>query len=312
MPASYLPDRLFKNPAFVDEVAIAPHGFVKLVRVDGDDDFIALSARHGKESDNPTPKLIRYMMRHNHTTPFEMVGLVFHLKMPMFVANQWKRHRMATINELSLRYDEATGEYWLPQGGKWRKQSTNNHQGSTDELIEIPALRCEAAGMMNLDAEEVAFEEYKSRIAQGASREQARSCLPVSIYTDFFWKVDLHNCFRFLKLRLDPHAQAEIREMSQIVENFVRQAFPIAYAAWVDCVRDAITLTVQDQQALVNFLDPDDGMMDVSKDFPSDREKKEFQKKLAQIWKRTSRAEVGTRRDESDPAYFPGNQDGDA
>lgn len=265
----------------MEQVSIAPHGYVALARVDGDDEAIAWSARHGKESDNPTPKLIRYMMRHRHTTPFETVGMVFKVKLPIFVARQWMRHRMGTFNEMSMRYEEAgNGEFWLPEGGKWRKQSAINHQGSSDETFVAQQLRCEGGGMMNLDAEEVAFEEYKSRIAQGVSREQARSCLPVSAYTEFVWKVDLHNLFHFLKLRLDPHAQAEIREYAQAIERFVAAAFPIAYAAWVDCVRDAITLTVQDQLTLATVLEGCDPSPSL---FPSSREYEEFNAKLKKI-----------------------------
>lgn len=319
MPASYLPERLFKNPAFVDEVAIAPHGFVKLVRVDGDDDFIALSARHGKESDNPTPKLIRYMIRHRHTTPFETVGFVFHLKMPIFVARQWMRHRMGTFNELSGRYEEMRSDFWMPKDARWRKQAEGNHQGSSREKIDVDHLNFRDTEGQQLWAEDAAIDEYRSRIDSGVAREQARSCLPLSTYTEMFWKVDLHNLFHFLKLRLDPHAQQEIREFAQAVEGFVRQAFPIAYSAWVDCVRDAVTLTVQDQQALAQFLQNGDGSTiavqemqeivdEVPDAFPSKREGQEFVEKL----KKVARSFEGRAMDESDPAYFPGNQDGDA
>lgn len=247
---------------------IAPDGFVTLVNQMGDDDFICEAARIGRASSNPTESLIRYMLRHHHTSPFEFVVFVFHVRLPIFVARQWMRHRAGTFNEWSARYMELPDKYWLPADG-WRGQGKTNRQGS-EGTIEYQPRHMVAEGLIS---EDIAMVEYRSRIEAGVAREQARSCLPVSMYTEFYWKVDLHNLLHFLYLRTDKHAQKEIRDYADAIEDIIAETCPISVRAWREHRKLAVTLST-DEQALLR-----DGYAS----FYSEREREEAVAKLHAI-----------------------------
>lgn len=208
----------------------------------------------GTKTVNEDRGLIRYLMRHAHTTPFEMVEFKFHCKMPIFVARQWVRHRMCSLNEISARYSVMKEEFYLPELDNVRQQSKSNRQGG-DGLI----LDTDAAGFLaNLeDICSKAYQEYESALEKGVSREQARMILPVNLYTEWYWKIDLHNLFHFLALRCDPHAQMEIRVFAEAMLSLVQPIVPIAVEAWNDYHphRDAMKLTRLELEALKKFID---------------------------------------------------------
>jgi len=216
------------------------------------DHAIVRAARESTSGDVKDDKadrgLIRYMMENRHTTPFEMVETKWRVKMPIFVARQWVRHRTASINELSMRYTEAKPEYWLPPNG-WRGQGRSNRQGS-EGTVQYTPLAVDPNAPHHPIAEDAAFAEYENRIAAGVSREQARSCLPVSAYTQWTWKIDLHNLLHFLNLRTHPHAQEEIRVYAEAMLNIIEPLVPWTVEAWRDYVRDAVTFTADELDVL--------------------------------------------------------------
>lgn len=189
-------------------------GFVELVDMMGDDFAICQAARvsTGSEASKGEEKdraLIRYLYRNKHTSPFEMVELKFHLKMPLFVARQWIRHRMASLNEMSGRYREIPDEFFIPD--ELRKQDTKNKQGSAESFSDQDIFNS------MLDEQEVVKDNYHKYLFEGVSRELARIDLPLSTYTEFFWKIDLHNLLHFLYLRDHPHAQHEIQVYAKAI-----------------------------------------------------------------------------------------------
>jgi len=220
-------------------------GFVCLVDVMGDDQAIVQAARvsygEGTRKVSDDRGLIRYLMRHRHTTPFEMVEIKLLVRVPMDCWRQWIRHRTANVNEYSTRYSLAIDAAQHTTAGEWRTQSSQNRQGSAGFLSEDVGA--------SLSASEQAFLEssrklYEQRIEQGVAREQARKDLPLSTYTEAYWKVDLHNLLHFLALRMDSHAQFEIREYARTVgEQIVAPLFPLAWEAFVDYRIEATHLT---------------------------------------------------------------------
>ncbi|AYJ73916.1 thymidylate synthase [Thermus phage phiLo] len=176
-------------------------------------------------------KLIRYLINNEHWSPFEMVEFKFHVKAPIFVARQWFRHRTASVNEVSARYSVVEDEYYVPE--YWRLQDTKNKQGSVGRLDE------EANGYATevyLKVMEEAFRSYEELLASGVAREMARMVLPLSTYTQFYWKQDLRNLLHFLKLRLDPHAQWEIRQYAQAILSLIEPLVPLTVKAWKEVV----------------------------------------------------------------------------
>ena len=213
-------------------------GFIRLVESMGGDDAIVQAARvsYGKGTRKVSEDrgLIRYLMRHRHTTPFEMVELKFHTKMPIFVARQWVRHRTANINEYSLRYSEARDEFYIPNRERIQFQSKLNKQGR--ELSEVPDdLKDKVISYFN-EISEKSFLLYSELNKAGITRELARAILPVNLYTEWYWKNDLHNTFHFLHLRRDPTAQYEIRVYANAMAKIVKQVAPFAYEAFEDYV----------------------------------------------------------------------------
>jgi thymidylate synthase (FAD) len=218
-------------------------GFVRLVDVMGDDMDIVKAARismalpNEEEKDySGGEKLIRYLMRHRHTSPFEMVEFKFHIRTPMDVWRQWIRHRTANVNEYSTRYSEAIDSF--ESGGPWRSQSKNNKQGSAGEVDNQKSLTILETSVL---AQVRKF--YETCLTRGVAKEQARRILPLSTYTEAYWKIDLHNLFHFLSLRLDKHAQKEIRDFAEALAKFVKWRCPIAYQAFEDYRLNAITLS---------------------------------------------------------------------
>ena len=227
-------------------------GFVRVVDYMGSDEAIVQAARvsygEGTKKIHEDRGLIRYLMRHQHTTPFEMCEIKMHLRVPMDCWRQWIRHRTANINEYSTRYSVAIDSAQATGPGEWRKQSAENRQGS-EELLdrEIGELLSEEERELQARAREV----YERRLEKGVAREQARKDLPLSTYTEAYWKIDLHNLLHFLALRLDPHAQAEIRAYSQAIGNeIVRRWCPIAWEAFEDYRLNALGLTRIEKEIL--------------------------------------------------------------
>ena len=220
-------------------------GNICLVDWMGEDYSIVEAARvsygEGTRHVSDDRQLIRFLMRHHHTTPFEMAVLKFRVRVPMDTWRQWIRHRTASVNEYSTRYSVAIDECASTPPGEWRMQAANNRQGS-DGLFneEIGALLSEQEAVFHTAARSL----YETRLDAGVAREQARKDLPLSNYTEAIWKVDLHNLFGFLRLRMDSHAQQEIREFAEIAgKEIVAKLFPDAWEAFVDYRLDALQLS---------------------------------------------------------------------
>jgi thymidylate synthase (FAD) len=213
-------------------------GFVRLVDYMGGDESIVQAARvsYGKGTKTPSEDriLLRYLMRHLHTTPFEMVELKFHIKLPIFVARQWIRHRTANVNELSGRYSIMKDEFYVPSEDAIKSQSVKNKQGRSED--EVPAeLRRKVLDTILLD-QQSSYKRYKEFLDDNIARELARINLPLSLYTEWYWKIDLHNLLHFLNLRMDRHAQYEIRVYAETIGQLVKCVAPMAWESFEDYV----------------------------------------------------------------------------
>lgn len=227
---------------------IGTHGFVRLVGSYGDDARIVEAARvsygNGTKTKREDQALINYLMRHEHMSPFEMVDFTFHIKAPIFIARQWFRHRTASVNEISARYSVMKDEFYEPQ--QLRGQSKTNKQGSEDAIIED--------GFLVKEAYEHAYEYYEMLIADGVAREQARMVLPVGMYTEFYWKQNLRNLLHFIKLRIDGHAQQEIREYAEAIANMIWQVAPMAWEAFQEHHLNAVKFSRKEMHALRKLI----------------------------------------------------------
>jgi len=216
------------------ELKVHKHGFVRLVDYMGSDQSIVQAARvsygEGTKSVREDRGLIRYLMRHDHTTPFEMVVLKFHIKAPIFVVRQWERHRTASVNEESARYSIMREEFHEPDWEDVGFQSKNNKQGRSNE--EVPSEVVERFLKFLKEDRESAYAHYEQFLQDNLARELARIVLPLSLYSQFYWQMNLHNLFHFLRLRLDPHAQKEIRDFAEQVALCTRGVAPIAWEAF--------------------------------------------------------------------------------
>ena len=225
--------------------SVLDDGFVCLVDVMGDDGSIVQAARvsYGegtkKVSDDRT--LIRYLLRHRHTTPFEMAEIKFLVRVPMDCWRQWVRHRTANINEYSTRYSLAIDAAQTTDPGEWRTQAESNRQGSGDALsADLGQRLTQEEAELQTKIRDV----YQSRISSGVAREQARKDLPLATYTEAYWKIDLHNLLHFLALRMDSHAQLEIRHYATTLgEQIVAPLFPIVWEAFLDYRMQSTFLT---------------------------------------------------------------------
>ena len=249
-----------------DAIQCLDKGFVRLVDSMGGDDAIVQSARvsYGKGTSKVSQDrgLIRYLMRHRHTTPFEMVEFKFHCKMPIFVARQWVRHRTANINEYSLRYSEARDEFYFPDPNNIEFQSSVNKQGRMGEVDEQLKKKVQAYFKEISDR---SFEIYCELNEAGVARELARAILPVNLYTEWYWKNDLHNLLHFIGLRSDGHAQYEIRVFSDAMASFVKKVAPFAWEAYQDYVVKGMRFSKIEQSILERKL-PERVLSDIQED----------------------------------------------
>lgn len=238
-----------------DAIKCLDKGFVRLVDSMGGDDAIVQAARvsYGKGTSKMSHDrgLIRYLMRHRHTTPFEMVEFKFHCKMPIFVARQWVRHRTANINEYSLRYSEARDEFYYPEPEHIQFQSALNKQG---RMGEVPAELKQKVQNYFKEISERSFAIYTELNEAGVARELARSILPVNLYTEWYWKNDLHNLLHFVGLRSDSHAQYEIRVFSDAMAESVKAVAPFAWEAYQDYVVKGMRFSRIEQSLLEKSL----------------------------------------------------------
>lgn len=224
-------EELLYEPTFVLD-----HGFVRVVDYMGDDSAVVQAARvsygKGTKKSREDRGLIRYLMRHRHTTPFEMCELKLHVKLPIFVARQWIRHRTANVNEYSARYSIMDREFYLPSPDQIAVQSKNNKQGRGDVLDAADSAR--VLELLKRDAMQT-YDTYTELMDEhGLARELARMDLPVNYYTQWYWKVDLHNLLHFLSLRMHPHAQYEIRVYGDAIGEFVKAWVPHTWEAFDD------------------------------------------------------------------------------
>ncbi|MEI9936265.1 MAG: FAD-dependent thymidylate synthase [Pseudomonadota bacterium] len=220
-------------------------GFVRVIDYMGSDAAIVQAARvsygAGTKKVQEDRGLIRYLMRHRHTTPLEMCEIKLHVRVPMDTWRQWIRHRTANVNEYSTRYSVAIDGSQKTLPGEWREQSTANKQGSGGFLDSVAGT---ALSTREAEYQRQAREVYEERLAAGVAREQARKDLPLSTYTEAYWKVDLHNLFHFLALRMDGHAQLEIRSYANTIGNeIVRRWVPLAWEAFVDYRLNGVELS---------------------------------------------------------------------
>ena len=238
---------------------VLDHGFIRVIDYMGDDAAIVQAARvsygAGTKHVQSDEGLIRYLMRHWHSTPFEMCEVKLHVKLPVFVARQWIRHRTANVNEYSARYSILDREFYIPAPEHLAAQSTVNNQGRGAVLDGEEAAR--VLDLLKSDANR-AYDHYEDMLSQdgqqGLARELARMNLPANIYTQWYWKIDLHNLFHFLRLRADPHAQYEIRVYAEVIAACVKDWLPLAYAAFEDYRMGGVTLSAKAVECVKRML----------------------------------------------------------
>ena len=219
-------------------------GFVQLVDYMGGDDAIVQAARvsygQGTETPSKDAALINYLLEHRHTTPFEMCEIKLHVKLPIFVARQWIRHRTANVNEYSARYSVMHDEFYFPDPEQIQTQSKSNKQGRDGHLNE-DEIRSFQEGLEVITGG--AWVEYQKALDNGVTREVARMLLPINIYTSWYWKIDLHNLMHFLALRCDPHAQWEIRQYADLILSIMRLWVPAAAQSFEKHVLGGVRLS---------------------------------------------------------------------
>ncbi|MCY3756588.1 MAG: FAD-dependent thymidylate synthase [Acidobacteria bacterium] len=245
------------NVPALDEILGVPFrvlndGFIRLIDYMGSDESIVQAARvsygKGTKKVHQDRGLIRYLMRHRHTTPFEMCDIKLHVRVPMDCWRQWIRHRTASVNEYSTRYSEAIDSAQLTGDDQWREQSRGNRQGSTGFLTrEVGSELSEGESSLIQDSRRL----YRERLEAGVAREQARKDLPLSTYTEAYWKIDLHNLLHFLALRMDAHAQWEIRSYATVIgEQILRRWCPITWEAFQDYRFHSTALSRREQEII--------------------------------------------------------------
>jgi thymidylate synthase (FAD) len=241
------------------ESPVLDHGFVRLVDYLGGDARIVQSARvsygEGTKTVREDRALIDYLLRNHHTSPFEQVIFTFHVKMPIFVARQWIRHRTARLNEISGRYSVLSDEFYLPRPHEVRLQSQRNRQGGSKS--EVPTeLQEKVIEMLAIDQRDV-YENYQELLEDGLARELARINLPLSLYTEMYWQIDLNNLFHFLRLRMDWHAQYEIRAYGDAMAEIVQAVSPLAFEAFEEHILHGRTFSRSELELLRHALDLD-------------------------------------------------------
>lgn len=237
-------------------IPVLDHGFVRLVDYMGGDARVVQSARVSYGAGTKTYRedrgLIRYLLRNEHTSPFEQVILTFHTKMPIFVARQWVRHRTARLNEISGRYSILPNEFYVPHGQAIAPQSDDNKQGRAATAFDPAEAQSIAQRLAKTQTD--VYEHYQGLIDQGVARELARINLPLSTYTEWYWQIDLHNLMHFLKLRMDTHAQFEIREYAKALNQLARAVAPICMEAFDDFVLSGVRLSGAEVSAVADLV----------------------------------------------------------
>jgi thymidylate synthase (FAD) len=240
-----------------EEYRVLDRGFVRLVDYLGGDERIVQAARvsygSGTKSYREDSGLIDFLLRNRHTSPFEQVILTFHVKLPVFVARQWIRHRTARVNEISGRYSVMKDEFYSPAPSDIAKQSADNKQGREDEPV-AGAIAGEVQKALS-ENQESAYGTYLGLIERGIARELARIALPLNLYTEWYWQIDLHNLFNFLSLRLDPHAQREIRLYAEKMLEIAAKVCPLACSAFREYVLGSVRFSAKEYLALRDLLD---------------------------------------------------------
>jgi thymidylate synthase (FAD) len=238
------------------EFPVLDKGFVRLVDYLGGDDRIVQAARvsygAGTKSYREDAALIDHLLRNEHTSPFEQVILTFHVKLPIFVARQWIRHRTARVNEISGRYSIMKDDFYVPAPGAIALQSADNRQGRAAEALPEAEAKSRIAAMEA--AQKSAYAEYSGLVEAGLARELARIDLPLSLYTEWYWQIDLHNLFRFIQLRLDPHAQLEIREYAKVLLEITRAVAPAASASFENHMLGGTRFSAEEMKELKRRL----------------------------------------------------------
>lgn len=245
--------QLLKNKYF----PVLDQGFVALKDFMGSDQAVVEAARvsygAGTKGASDDRTLLRYLFGNRHTSPFEMCEVVFHVKLPIFVARQLVRHRTASLNEMSLRYSLAPLHFYLPEYEVFRKQSASNRQGRSEQADKEAYEHVK--GMWAL-VRYASTDAYQEALVEDIARELARIDLPLSLYTEWYWKIDLHNLFHFLRLRADPHAQHEIQVYAEAKGAIVKKLFPQSFEAFVDYSLAAVTFSRMEMLALREVYGP--------------------------------------------------------
>ena len=235
---------------------ILDHGFVRVIDYMGDDTSIVQAARvsygKGTKKLNQDKSLINYLISHRHSTPFEMNEIKFHVKLPIFVARQWIRHRTANVNEYSARYSILDKEFYIPKNENLKPQSKSNNQGRSGDLSSA---EIKSYSKIIRDNSRLGFENYSKLLNEdesgrmidekkkGLARELSRMTLPLNSYTQWYWKIDLHNFMHFLSLRFDPHAQYEIRVYAEVMMEILKKWVPLTYEAFVSNRLNSLTMS---------------------------------------------------------------------
>lgn len=239
------------------EFPVLDRGFVRLVDYMGSDKRIVQSARvsygEGTKTYRQDKGLINYLIRNDHTSPLEQVIFTFHVKMPIFVARQWVRHRTARMNEISGRYSVLKDECYIPDREHIAYQSEDNKQGRMNEAVDDEIAKRVLAIIS--EHNERTFEDYHELLDMNIARELSRIELPLSVYTEMYWQIDLHNLFHFLKLRLDSHAQYEIREYAKVMLEIVKAVCPLAEEAFENHILHSVTLSKREADFVKSKID---------------------------------------------------------
>ncbi len=261
-----------------NKIEVHELGFVKLLDVMGNDEEVENAARlsygTGTRKVSQTRNLIRYLMRHKHTSPFEMCEVKFHIKLPIFVMRQLVRHRTASLNEYSGRYSIMSNEYYLPEADYLQKQSKTNNQGRDEKHP--------STGLLHYEFNRVydnAHIAYENLLEEDIARELSRVVLPVANYTECIWKIDLHNFFHVVHLRADSHAQREIRDYANAMYELVKPHFPLCCEAFEDYIVNGETFSKQEMEVIKDNLN---GSWVMAKYGLSEREQKEFLVKIGE------------------------------
>ncbi|MCK5867436.1 MAG: FAD-dependent thymidylate synthase [Mycoplasmataceae bacterium] len=261
-----------------EAIPVLDHGFIRVVDYMGDDSSIVQAARvsygKGTKKVSTDAGLIKYLMRHWHSTPFEMCEIKYHVKLPIFIARQWIRHRTARLNEISGRYSIMPNDFYLPDEKDIAFQSDDNKQGRSTDTVP-PEIIKKVLNALDSEQKNI-YKNYEQLIADGVARELARVNLPLSLYTEWYWQIDLHNLFHFLRLRLDSHAQKEIRDYADVMLDIASKVAPLACEAFILYLKDG-------KQFSKSEIENINALLDGNKITLEGREKEIFMEKLGRI-----------------------------